>query len=233
MPPQNQQNQQTKLEKYEEIQALVQKEIQTQFPHLYDQYATKFGVAQVPLHTHNGVDANKISQSNVIPSLRASGSIKFATDATRYTVQLTGSPTSVTFYGNAVRKTAGVIDIRAHIVGSAQLGPSYFFQPLNTTTVSPSGIIGNVIQSSSFFLVSSTGAAPLCLTAASEGHLAQVQYPGGTIVAQMTIPNIWTKATFSSYTDKGWGNGFIYVDVDLDNSVAGVTWEINGNFVVT
>lgn len=47
----------SKMEKYADIQALVKKEIETQFPKLYDQYAGKYAKAQTPLHRHNGSDS--------------------------------------------------------------------------------------------------------------------------------------------------------------------------------
>jgi len=62
---QNSMDEKTKLEQYAEMQALVQKEIETQFPKLYQQYATKYGVASVPLHTHNGVDSPTIGNESV------------------------------------------------------------------------------------------------------------------------------------------------------------------------
>lgn len=47
----------TKLEQFAELQPFIQKEIESQFEALYKQYATKYGVASVPLHKHNGLDA--------------------------------------------------------------------------------------------------------------------------------------------------------------------------------
>lgn len=226
---------QTKLEVFAELQPLIQKEIETQFPKLYQQYAAKFGVADVPLHYHNGFDAPKIPQENITQSLRASGSISLATDGQKYTLNLTGTPSHILFYGNAVHRTAGTIDVRAQVIGSAELGPSYFFQPESTTTVSPSDVIGNVIQSGSYLLAETT--TPRINASATEGHLVQVIYTGsiGTkltdnIVAQITIPNAWTKGLDGSfdYSTKGYGPGYIFMDVDLASG-----WEINGNFVVT
>lgn len=57
----------TPLGQYADIQALVQKEIQTMFPALYTQYATKYGVAEVPLHKHNGADAPILTAQSLDP----------------------------------------------------------------------------------------------------------------------------------------------------------------------
>lgn len=225
----------TKLEQYAEIQPLVQKEIESQFQRLYQQYASKYGVASVPLHTHNGLDAPKINSANLTQGLRASGSISLQTNGQQYTLNLTGAPSHVQFYGNAIHRTGGVIDVRAQAIGSAELGPSYYFQPESTSTVSPSDVIGNVIQSGSYLLAETT--TPRVNASTTEGHLVQVVYTGsiGTkladnIVAQITIPNIWTKGLNGSfdYSSKGFGSGYIYMDVDLAPD-----WEINGNFVIT
>lgn len=179
-------------------------------------------------HIHNGLDSPKIPQSSIIPVPRGSGSVKLATDGTEYTINLTGNPTQVLFYGNAVHRTLGAVDIRANLVGSAQLGPSYYFQPKNTSSVSPSNEIGNVIQSGQMFLLDLPGS--ICLTVATEGHLASVFYPdGATLVARMTIPNPWTVASAAfQRSTKGYGEGYVLIDVFLATG-----WEINGNFVIT
>lgn len=228
-------NGKTKLQQMKDLEPLMRKIAQEEAEKTYKTNATKYGVAKVPLHKHNGLDSPQISQSNIVPTLRASGSIKLATDGQQYTINLTGSPSHILFYGNAVHRTAGTVDVRTQVIGSAELGPSYFFQPESTTTTSPSDVIGNVIQSGSYLLVETT--TPQVNTSATEGHLVQVIYTGsiGTkltdnIVAQITIPNPWTKGLDAGfdYSNKGYGLGYIYLDVDLATN-----WEINGNFVVS
>jgi len=222
---------QTKLQQYAEIQAMVQKEIKTMFPTLYSQEATKYGVASVPLHEHNGFDSNKISQANVTPALRASGNITMRTTETRYTLGLPFNPTMLTFYGNVVHYDTPfdptTINIRAFVYGSACLGPSYYFQPQSGTSVKTGGPIQNVIQSNASLLTSESALTNFTAVA-SEGHLVRVTNALGTIVASATIPNISYLEPWSELTDKGYGPGYIFVDVTLDDG-----WEINGNFVVT
>ena len=55
----------TKLQKYADIQAMVQQEIRSMFGPLYSQYAKQFGVNKVPTHTHNGTDAVRISEADL------------------------------------------------------------------------------------------------------------------------------------------------------------------------
>lgn len=55
----------TKLEQYEEIQPLIQKEIASEFEKLYKQYATKYGVSSTPLHRHNNIDSPAIGDASI------------------------------------------------------------------------------------------------------------------------------------------------------------------------
>lgn len=63
----------TKLEKYAEIQAMVQKEARDIAMQVYKEQATKYGVASVAFHTHNNVDSPRLSsgsiqEMNVLPA---------------------------------------------------------------------------------------------------------------------------------------------------------------------
>ena len=125
------------------------------------------------------------------------------------------------------------IVIRTHVVGNSNLGKGYYFQPGTDETVIPGQTL-NVIQSGSYFMGSSItpdASNPLFRAAITEGHLAQVTHPTSllddNICGQMTIPNLSTKALWSDLTSKGFGNGFVYVDVDLAPG-----WEFNVNFFV-
>lgn len=55
----------TKLEKYAEIQPMVQKEVRDIATQVYKEMAAKYGVAEVPYHEHNGVDSAKIPPSSL------------------------------------------------------------------------------------------------------------------------------------------------------------------------
>lgn len=57
--------QKNKSQQYAEIQAFVQKEIESQFEKLYKKYATKYGVSDTPLHVHNGIDAPNVPNSSM------------------------------------------------------------------------------------------------------------------------------------------------------------------------
>lgn len=173
--------------------------------------ANRFNVNSIPFHTHNGVDSPAINQSNIQPGIRASGSITFA-QSTDYHLGLTFNPTSILFYGAAIYNPGG-ITIRAQCIGNAQLGPSFYFQPNDSTSVVPGQNLQNIIQSSSMMLVDSTNPdVPVVRVIVDEGHLVDVEYSG--IMARATV------VAFDS-------NGVtIRVHVEPD-------WSIIGNYVVT
>lgn len=171
----------------------------------------QFSSFQTSSHNHNGTDSPKINQSNIVPSVRASGSITFS-QSTLYQLALTFNPTSVWFYGIAVNNSGSSPTIRAHCVGNAQLGPSYYFQPDTTTSVKIGGPIQNIIQSSTSFLVDSSVNPPVVRALVDEGNLVDVEYP--TIVA---------RATITAFTSES-----ITVTVTVASG-----WVIIGNYLVT
>lgn len=162
-------------------------------------------------HNHNGIDSPRISQANIVPGIRASGSITFA-QSTLYTLGLTFNPTSILFYGIAVNNNASSPTIRAHCVGNAQLGASFYFQPLSATSVTIGGPTQEMIQSSTTFLVDSSTSPVTVRATVDEGHLVDVEYGG--ILARATIVSV--------------GGGSIVIDVSVAS-----TWQIIGNYVVT
>src|SRR6266481_940853 len=173
----------------------------------------RFRLVDIPRHTHDGIDSIQVSQADIIPNIRASGSITFAT-STEYRLGITFNPTSVWFYGNAVHRTAGTIDIRAHVVGNAQLGPTYNFQAQTTTSVQIGGDVQNSIQSSTMFLIDSSTSPVTVRAITDELHLVEVEYPGTSIAARATVVNYSAEA--------------VIIDVSL---AAG--WTIVGNYLVT
>lgn len=162
----------------------------------------KSGSPKVPRHQHNNVDNAPIKQSDVVPSIRASGSITFA-EAKIYTLNINSNPnpTLILCYGTVVN-SASSPTFRAHTMGSAQLGQSYYFQPATTSSVNP-GPIQQFIQSSSYFSVDST-ATVHALT--DEENLVDVEFPVGTIHARMTLTGFDRNSiTLNvSHLDAGW-----------------------------
>lgn len=83
----------------EQIRQIVRQEIASQ------KHSDQFTVSNTSFHKHTGVgvDGPQISQSSILPGTRVSGNITFASNAT-YQLGITFNPTSILFYGNAVRR---------------------------------------------------------------------------------------------------------------------------------
>lgn len=235
-------------------------------------------------HQHTGASTGRISQDDIVPSIRASGSIAMETDGQTYSLGVISNPTQILFYGNAVNtnlytfniastvnahsgavysnngetftlprgvhsdttmaatgtgaptssgtltKVSGTGDAtidfssvsspglstRAFVVGSAQLGKSFYFQPQSSNSVVTGGLPETIIQSSSYFLCdNSNPALPVFRTSAGEFHLVSVAYPNqSTIVARATVTEF--------------AIDHVSILVQLADG-----WTINGNFVVT
>jgi len=91
--------------------------------------------------------------------------------------------------------------VRAHTMGSAQLGQSYYFQPDTNSTVKEGGPVQSFIQSSTYFSTSNLGAVH-ALT--DEGNLVDVEYSG--IHARLTLIdyNNTSIVLRVPYLDSGW-----------------------------
>ncbi len=145
----------------QKIRNIVRQELQKQ--NNSSQY--NLGVSQ--RHTHNGLDSLQIKQDNVIPSVSVSGRITFAQE-TNYTINLNSSftPSHISLYGIAYDAN-GSTGVRCIIIGSANLGPSFYLQPGATSTSVVTGDIQYPFVN-------------------PEGNIVDVQW-SGTIYARATI----------------------------------------------
>ncbi len=186
---------------------------------------SRFNFRSIPFHIHDGKGSEQIQESNVIPSLSASGSLTMRAEDI-YTLKFNASftPRSVFATGNA-QVIGGATD-RYTFIGTAQLGPSFYFQPETTRSVITGGpqypftdpnnpeYGTNVpMQSCSYWGSESNGGARHTL--ASNFHIIDIQYPTGTSHARATIID-FSKTSIT-----------IAVET-LDSG-----WEINANFVVS
>ena len=158
-----------------QIRQIVRQELSAQ--------AYQSGAPIVPRHTHDNVNSPKISQSNITPAVRTSGSIQFA-HIGQYIVQTNGTPnpTLVLCYGNVVNTISGSPSVRAFTFGSAQLGQSYYLQPDTISTVKVGGPIQPFIQSCSYFSVGNpTSSGPVLdsVTLNQTNALANIPIPVG------------------------------------------------------
>lgn len=184
--------------------------------------ASRFNLSNISNHKHNGVDSLRINADDLVPSTSVSGSITFAQERL-YTLRLNSSftPTHIMCYGNVVGGSQRYITF-----GTAQLTPSFYFQPDTDTSVTVGGPqypfvdpnhpeYGTQIpmQSSIYFGAESAGGA--LHTLAGNFHIVDIQFPVGTPHARATVI--------------GYSRDAILVQVDdLDGG-----WEINATFVVS
>ncbi len=204
----------------QQVRQIIQDELRK------NQGRTRFGLQQTQLHAHTGNDGTpQIKAENIVPSLSASGSIRMRAEDI-YTLQFDASftPRSVFATGN-VQVIGGAAE-RYMFVGTAQLGPSFYFQPKNSRTVVTGGpqypfrdpnnpqYGSNVpMQSCSYWGSESNGGARHTLV--GNFHIIDIQYPEGTSHARATIIDF--------------SKGSITIAVEtLDTN-----WEINANFVVS
>lgn len=181
--------------------------------------SNQFQVQSLPYHVHNGSDAPRIPQNNIIPGPAISGSITMSS-VTTYTLNLNGTftPSLVTAYGNVV----GSGSEKYITYGTANLSTSFYFQPLSNTSV----LTGNIqypfvdpnlqvtvpMQNAVYFGTDGTTHHTLVGTG---GHIVDVAYPAATIHARATVTEF--------------SKNYVLIDVtDLD-----LGWSLNINWVIT
>ncbi len=208
------------------IRQIVQSEIQN------SQSRGRFGFQNTQFHAHTSIDGTPpIRQENVIPSLSASGSIVMNSEST-YTLQFGASftPRSVFVTGNA-QSGSGSGDARYMFIGTAQLSPSFYFQPVNSRTVVTGGPqypftdpnnsqYGNNIPMQSCTYWGSESQTGTRHTVAGNFHIIDIQYPGGT----GSLSESHARVTIIDFSK---------TSITLVVDTLDPTWTINANFVVT
>lgn len=196
----------------------------------------QFTSFQIPRHEHNGTDAPRVHQWDIVPGTSAVGSITMASNQ-RYKLGLTFNPTQLLFFGLA----RGGSGERVQVSSAAKFGEGYYFTPVSSSSVTQGTSEYNVVQGGSWLWTENGGT--VFGSRAIEGHLVNVDdFAGsGDIVARATIPNLSTQASLDyadgkapigdSYglrSSKGYGEGFVYVDVTVASG-----WSIIGTFIVS
>lgn len=201
----------------QKIRQIVQDEIRR------SNNASRFGLSSLPYHTHNGTDSQKIKEDSLIQSVSVSGRITFAQEAD-YTINLNSSftPSSVSIYGIAYDANGGS-GIRCMIFGTANLTPSFYLQPGETSTSVVTGSIqypfvdpnlGTTVplQSSSYLWVDN--GSTTFHGQPGEGHIVDVQWSG----------DIYARATVTSFSKTA---------IIINVSTLEDGWEIYANVVIT
>lgn len=153
-------------------------------------------------------DTSKVKRIKNTPLYRTSGNVTMATSTT-YRFPNPYGAKQVTFFGIAYKNDGS---IRVDVYGQAQLVPSFYFTPQDSTSVGLAGSKQKIIQAGKWFLVT-TGSSPQYRARSIETTLVNIDWPNsGTIVARAEIVD--------------YQPDYFEVEVEL---AAG--WEINGNFM--
>lgn len=111
--------------------------------------------------------------------------------------------------------SAITITKRAHIIGNAQLGPTYQFQPESASSVTTGGPKQQFIQGGSSMTIDSSVNPPTVAVFTSEDYIIYAVQPGtGAVVARARVTGYDAKSVF--------------IEAELASG-----WSIVGNFVVT
>lgn len=185
----------------DQIRDIVRNELQQQGS------GGRFGMGGVQKHTHNGLDSPKVNAGNLIPGLKTTGEVEFATEGRDYKFNVNFTPHLVTLYGIATRTSVG---LRSVVVGQAALGQNLYFQPDSPHAVTVGGKL-EIVQSYAQLLINNAGTAR---ATADDQHILSVT-DGSTIFA---------RATVTSY-----GQNFFTIHVDTLAS----GWTINACYFVS
>lgn len=173
------------------------------------------GTPDVLRHRHDNISSPKINQDNIIPGTKFNGSIDMA-QATTYTIPITGNPSRIDFYGGALN--VGLTPpVHAIIIGNAQIGSCYQFQPSTTTSTSLNNVKTGIIQGSAAMIMRNgeggTGNPATSILKNSQGHIVYAEFPSGTLVAVGDVTSVSSteiKITVSTLSS-GWSISGLWV----------------------
>lgn len=142
---------------FAKIKEMVRNEARNIATEVYNDLGTRFGVAKIPTHTHNGVDSNQIPSKNLVQGNKYISSI---TEDTTETVTIGGifNPSTIIFSGFAANNADGTpATKRAILNGQIQFGNCLEFSDLTPPYfVTTSGAGQPFLQFSNSMYVDST-----------------------------------------------------------------------------
>lgn len=181
----------------QQIRQIVQQELQR------SNNASRFTVNNIPQHTHDGINSPQIKAESVIPSTSVMGTVEMATEGAVYSLKLNSNftPQQIIAHG-VVTGTYSGSAMRVITWGTAQLTPSFYFQPVDGQlavsvgniqypfpTTMPDGSKPSVPAQSCSYLAVSRGSVANTFALTSENHIVSVGgFPAsGDIYARATI----------------------------------------------
>ena len=176
----------TKLQKYADIQAMVQQEIRSLFGPLYSQYAKQFGVNKVPTHTHNGTDAVRISEADLQKNIKFGAGLNTQASETFY-LKAIPNLSYITMYGFAANNLSVAATKRVISNGHAAFGRCFAYDTVGATVTPSTSQVGiPIIQGANGMFVDSTSLANNRVSFSDE-NIFYATDSAGTVVASLKV----------------------------------------------
>lgn len=196
------------VELFAKIQELVKKEARQEATNVYNELGTKYSVAQVPTHSHNGIDSNPINQADIVGNSKY-GAGYGATAGESPKMRTFSNPTRLCFYGVATNGSGTKI---AKINGEVAIGRSYIFDGIaDVNTVTPTAGT-QFVQTCNFVYIDNTSLTNTKM--GTQGNYIAYVNDGVNILVSMKVTSI--------------EKGFIYFTTTVASG-----WEITGNFLLS
>lgn len=146
-----------------QVQQYVQKEARRIAESVYSEQATKFGVAQVPFHKHNGFDASRVNAWDLVQAPAATGNVTMAHTG-QYQIGLNNSKTNSSFKPAQVRFNGiALFTTSTFTVATASAVSGAVYSTSGSTTTGGSTMV--------YFTVTSTLSGGTTLVTAGAGGL--------------------------------------------------------------
>lgn len=187
--------QKTKLETYEEIQALVQKDARDVAIKVYNEKATQYGVPKVPYHVHNGVDSSLVNEVNLVIGNKLSTVFQSETSGI-FTLRNVPNIRRIVMHG----LSSDGDDVNT-CTGEAIFGRCYGFEGSDADVVITTNTPGvPFIQGCTFLTIRGGGAAftpgisNIYTFATADGNalLELIDYNNGTLTFELTLDPDWS-----------------------------------------
>lgn len=156
---------------------------------VYNELGTKFGVASVPAHIHDGVDTNQITQKNVIQNPCYA---TFITENVSETFTITNVPNlrQATFTGIAYDSSATPATKKGLVTGTATFDNTFSIVGAGTTVFPDTSIANAYVQTANCIYVDTSALNKTTVSTVggtTTGFIVRVENDLAAVVASLQI----------------------------------------------
>ncbi len=165
----------------QQIREIVQEELKK------SGQGNQYNVTPTSSHTHNGIDSQRVSHNNIIPSTTSLISLNtFASE--NLTLETIQGITTITLNGIAADNYDQAVTSKATISGHAQLGNCFEYKQtsVSSTYIKAVGNQKSFLQASNSMFIDTTDLTKTKVFA-TDAHLLYVADGAGNLVAQVEI----------------------------------------------